>query len=110
MDLCTDISRECCNCDQGQASGCPCGQSGCPSCCQSHCTDMIHYPVTMAFVPWQQWQPTYEPGCLEQQHPVAMAYVPWQQWQTTYAPERGLVQGTIFPELDLPFHCGRCGI
>ena len=26
MDLCTDISRECCNCDQGQASGCPCGR------------------------------------------------------------------------------------
>ena len=48
MDLCTDISRECCNCDQGQASGCPCGQSGCPSCCQSHCTDMIHYPVAMS--------------------------------------------------------------
>ena len=85
MDLCTDISRECCNCDQGQASGCPCGQSGCPSCCQSHCTDMIHYPVAMAFVPWQQWQPTY-------------------------VPKQGLVQETIFPKLDLPFHCERCGI
>ncbi|MFR1131966.1 MAG: spore coat associated protein CotJA, partial [Enterocloster bolteae] len=40
---------------------------------------------------------------------VAMAYVPWQQWQTTYAPERGLVQGTIFPDLDLQFNYGRCG-
>jgi len=50
-----------------------------------------------------------EPGCLEQQYPVAMAYVPWQQWQTTYAPERGLVQGTIFPDLDLQFNYGRCG-
>lgn len=49
-----------------------------------------------------------EPGCLEQQFPVAMAYVPWQQWQTTYAPERGLVQGTIFPDLDLQFNYGRC--
>ncbi|MFR3752574.1 MAG: spore coat associated protein CotJA [Enterocloster sp.] len=48
-------------------------------------------------------------GCLEQQYPVAMAYVPWQQWQTTYAPERGLVQGTIFPDLDLQFNYGRCG-
>lgn len=86
MDLCTDISRECCNCDQGQASGLSLWPiQGCPSCCQSHCTDMIHYPVAMAFVPWQQWQPTY-------------------------VPEQGLVQGTIFPELDLPFHCGRCGI
>ena len=41
--------------------------------------------------------------------PIAMAYVPWQQWQTTYAPERGLVQGTIFPDLDLQFNYGRCG-
>ena len=49
------------------------------------------------------------PGCLEQQFPVAMAYVPWQQWQTTYAPERGLLQGTIFPDLDLEFNYGRCG-
>nr|WP_242962945.1 spore coat associated protein CotJA [Clostridium sp. AT4] len=38
-----------------------------------------------------------------------MAYVPWQQWQTAYAPERGLMQGTIFPDLDLPFNYGRCG-
>ena len=85
MDICTDISRECCNYDQEQVSACPHGQSGCPSSCQSHCTDMIHYPVAMAFVPWQQWQPTY-------------------------VPEQGLEQGTIFPDLDLPFHCGRCGI
>ena len=48
-------------------------------------------------------------GYLEQHHPAAMAYVPWQQWQTTYAPERGLMQGTIFPDLDLPFNYGRCG-
>ena len=48
-------------------------------------------------------------GYLEQHHPVAMAYVPWQQWQTAYAPERGLMQGTIFPDLDLPFNYGRCG-
>lgn len=46
---------------------------------------------------------------LEQHYPAAMAYVPWQQWQTAYAPERGLMQGTIFPDLDLPFNYGRCG-
>ena len=40
--------------------------------------------------------------------PIAMAYVPWQQWQTTYSPERGLVQGTIFPDLDLKFAFGGC--
>ncbi|MCC2876446.1 spore coat associated protein CotJA [Lachnoclostridium pacaense] len=44
------------------------------------------------------------------QFPVAMAFVPWQQWQPTYVPEQGLEQGTIFPDLNLPFHCGRCGI
>lgn len=48
-------------------------------------------------------------GYLEQNYPAAMAYVPWQQWQTAYAPERGLMQGTIFPDLDLPFNYGRCG-
>lgn len=47
-------------------------------------------------------------GVLEQNYPVAMAYVPWQQWQSPYAPERGLVQGTIFPDLDLIFAYGRC--
>ena len=39
---------------------------------------------------------------------LAMAYVPWQQWQTTYPPERGLIQGTIFPDLDLKFAFGGC--
>ena len=53
--------------------------------------------------------PNTTAGCLEQNYPAAMAYVPWQQWQTAYAPERGLMQGTIFPDLDLPFNYGRCG-
>lgn len=52
--------------------------------------------------------PSTEPGHLEQHYPVAMAYVPWQQWQTTYPPEQGLVQGTIFPDLDLKFAFGGC--
>ena len=52
--------------------------------------------------------PSAARGPLEQEYPPAMAYVPWQQWQNTYAPERGLVQGTIFPELDLKFSYGRC--
>ena len=41
-------------------------------------------------------------------YPVAMAYVPWQQWQTTYPLDQALMQGTIFPELDLQFNYGRC--
>ncbi|MBS6954475.1 MAG: spore coat associated protein CotJA [Enterocloster asparagiformis] len=52
--------------------------------------------------------PNTSVGPLEQQYPTAMAYVPWQQWQTTYPLEQGLMQGTIFPELDLQFNYGRC--
>ncbi|MCD8018568.1 MAG: spore coat associated protein CotJA [Clostridiales bacterium] len=35
--------------------------------------------------------------------PLAMAYVPWQTWGNLYKPEDGLMQGTIFEELDKPF-------
>lgn len=40
---------------------------------------------------------------------LAMAYVPWQRWQETYPLEKGFHQGTIFPELDLPFEGKRRG-
>ena len=33
----------------------------------------------------------------------AMAYVPYQQYKTIYSAEKGLENGTIFPELDKPF-------
>jgi len=38
----------------------------------------------------------------------AMAYIPFQQFNknTIYVPEKGLENGTIFPELDKPFHGG----
>lgn len=40
--------------------------------------------------------------------PPVMAYVPWQQWGELYEAEYGLMQGTIFKELNLIF-CGvRC--
>ena len=44
---------------------------------------------------------------------VAMAYVPWQQFETTYELDKALETGTIFPELDKPFlavgrGCRRC--
>lgn len=35
--------------------------------------------------------------------PLAMAYVPMQKWNTTYEPDAGLNNGTIFPELNLPW-------
>ncbi|MDP4108656.1 MAG: spore coat associated protein CotJA [Bacillota bacterium] len=34
---------------------------------------------------------------------LTMAYVPDQQWDKTYEPDTGLSRGTIFPELDKPF-------
>ena len=40
--------------------------------------------------------------------PIAMAYVPWQQWNDTYDLEKGFLSGTIFPELDLPWVGGAC--
>lgn len=36
--------------------------------------------------------------------PLAMAYVPWQIWQRIYEVEKGFCRGTIFEELDKPFH------
>lgn len=42
------------------------------------------------------------------QAPLAMAYVPYQQWDQTYEPCRALRAGTIFPCLNKPF-CGKGG-
>mgnify|MGYP002645752117 CR=1 FL=1 len=36
--------------------------------------------------------------------PLAMAYVPWQHWGNLYSPEKGFERGTIFQDLDFPFH------
>lgn len=46
-------------------------------------------------------------GCWDH-FPIAMAYVPWQRWQQPYPIEHGFKRGTIFPDLDLPFVMGRC--
>ena len=35
---------------------------------------------------------------------VAMAYVPYQQPGKMYCPEQGIVNGTLFPVLNKPFH------
>lgn len=134
MDSYTDVSTQCCGCGR-MSCGSSCG-NGCGSCTRPDYPDMntfpwnswesdpeLSYPTPAAPYPSaapfpsstpyppapNMTCPSTEQGALEQQYPVAMAYVPWQQWQTTYAPERGLVQGTIFPELDLQFNYGRCG-
>ena len=41
--------------------------------------------------------------------PLAMGYVPWQNFECTYEPMEGFHAGTIFPELDKPFY-GRRGM
>lgn len=35
---------------------------------------------------------------------LAMAYVPWQKWQNIMEPCKGFSRGTIFEDLDKPFH------
>ena len=57
------------------------------------------------FVPYTCPSYTGAPG---QDFPIGMGYVPWQQWQQTYPLEKGFQQGTIFPDLDLPFVMRRC--
>ncbi len=36
-------------------------------------------------------------------YPLAMAYVPWQTWGNVFDCEEALANGTIFPDLVLPF-------
>ena len=50
------------------------------------------------------------PGPLEHHYPIAMAYVPWQQWQKLYSMEEGFCKGTIFPDLYLPFQPRGCRV
>lgn len=45
---------------------------------------------------------------LGDQFPLVMAYVPWQQWGDLYDAECGLMQGTIFKDLDYVFCGERC--
>ena len=35
---------------------------------------------------------------------LAIAYVRWQNLCNVYDPEKALMQGTLFPELDKPFY------
>lgn len=44
-------------------------------------------------------------GC---EFPVVMSYVPWQQWGDMYEAECGLMQGTIFKDLNYIFCGERC--
>jgi len=47
----------------------------------------------------------------ENRQVIGMAYVPVQQWQQIYKCDSGFYRGTIFAELDKPWHGvggGRC--
>ena len=35
--------------------------------------------------------------------PIGMSYVPWQMWENIYEPQKALMNGTIFQDLNLPF-------
>ena len=35
---------------------------------------------------------------------IAMAYVPWQQFGNLYEPDQALRNGTVFQDLNKPFH------
>ncbi len=41
-------------------------------------------------------------ACINRQ-PLAMAYVPMQAFRETYEPKKALENGTLFPELNMPF-------
>lgn len=45
-------------------------------------------------------QPNYPCAFMPQ---LAHAYVPYQCMENIYSPMRGLTQGTVFPELDMPY-------
>ena len=115
MDSYTDVSGQCCGCGCRHVSCNTSSQNDSGSYWQPDYPDMNTVPWAVSdnnTVPSYSYMDQTYPD-MDQTYPnmnqmVAMAYVPWQQWQTTYAPERGLVQGTIFPDLDLQFNYGRC--
>ena len=52
-------------------------------------------------------------GCQSNQNidtSLAMVYAPKQKWQNIYDPEIGLINGTIFEELNKPFYPSGCSM
>lgn len=43
------------------------------------------------------------PALRTPQMQFAQAYVPFQKFDTIMAPDKALMQGTVFPELDMPY-------
>lgn len=66
------------------------------------------YPQNMRLVENQPMALAMHEISATSNFPLAMAYVPMQGWSQTYEPSVALRQGTIFPELDMPFLGWRC--
>ncbi len=49
--------------------------------------------------PMPMGDPLFPPGT-----PLAMAYVPMQKLENIYEPVHALKRGTLYPELDKPWH------
>lgn len=84
-----------CNCDMNE----PCVQPRMKDCCDDGC---------------ERNRNRCDDDCSRERDmlygvPLAMGYVPWQNFECTYEPAQALKAGTIFPELDKPFF-GRRGV
>ena len=95
----------------------PCPRQNAESSCpkkdinDSHCSqkiDSCDSPMIFEDSKCNHMHEHFDLGYLEKYYPVAMAYVPWQNLETVYDLEKGLREGTIFPELNLPFLRGGC--
>lgn len=85
--------RQCCNSCGGQGrsqsnNNCNCSSNnGCEN-YHNECNQNEHHHC---------------PGELDNK-PIAMAYVPWQKWKRPLCASEGLANGSIFPDLILPFY------
>lgn len=61
---------------------------------------MEEYPTEYAL------PPTDCNDCIRQKVGLAQAYIPVQDYETQFAPEQGLVCGTAFPSLVMPYTQG----
>lgn len=46
---------------------------------------------------------SHSPSSCVKNEPIGMAYVPWQNFHSVYDPDKALMCGTIFSELNKPF-------
>lgn len=61
-------------------------------------------PVPTPYPSYKETSPCCDKDDALEGMPLAMAYVPWQNWKRIYEIEKAFCRGTIFEELDKPFH------